>query len=133
MVILPANTALLGMEKEEQKAKTFKLISTDNIEHKVSSADLMVSKTLSEMVEDRFFDRSKSIPVDLKGRVLGLLVSCMEKVSAIDSAEDKAAYNQKVVSALDPLFIKDSSKNGLIGGISLCPDNVVDPIFWTVK
>ena len=55
IVILPASRfALLGMEKGKQKEESFKLISTDNIEHTVSRASLAVSKTLTEMVQEPF-------------------------------------------------------------------------------
>ncbi len=121
------------MEKEEPKPRTFKLISTDEIEHTVSSANLALSKTLNEFVQDPFFDSSKSIPVDLNDRVLSLLISCMEKVSAIVPAEDQVAYNQKVVSALNPLFVKDSSEKNLIGGIVFLHDNWLEDICLLVK
>ncbi len=121
MLILSSSTfALLGMEREQQKPVTFKLVSVDNIEHTVSSVSLAASKTLNDLVQEPFFNSSKSIPVGLDDRVLGLLISCMEKISAIVPAEDQAAYNQEVANVLTPFFI-DFSEMHCIGGIVFLP------------
>ena len=109
--------ALESMEKEQPAS--FELLSTSKTRYKVIRPAIALSKMLDDSIQDIHFDSSQPIEIEIDDRVLGLLVSCLEKIATIACTEDELAYNQAVAKALEPLFTKqESPKKGDIGSLS---------------
>jgi translation elongation factor P/translation initiation factor 5A len=109
--------ALESMEKEQQA--NFELVGTSKTRYKVTKSAIALSKLLDDSIQDIHFDSSQPIEIEIDDRVLGLLVSCLEKIAPIVRTEDEHAYNQAVAKTLEPLFTKQKSpKKGDIGSAS---------------